>query len=121
MRARFCRFGGTTTTWSDHTVVSAISRLQSSPETAPPECNRTGRCATLRAPHPVLLLRRAIQAQINLRLYSTLDESWGSRQHLFHCRHAIAKFHFDLNQIHGRRSVAHCFATNTSGATPRNA
>src|SRR5215472_13228646 len=79
MRARFCRFGGTTTTWSDHTVVSAISRLQSSPETAPPECNRTGRCATLRAPHPVLLLRRAIQAQINLRLYSTLDESWGSR------------------------------------------
>src|SRR5215472_13989373 len=67
-----------TTTWSDHTVASAISRLQSSQETALPERNRTGRCATSRAPRPALLLRRANKAQINPGLYSSLDESWGS-------------------------------------------
>src|SRR5215472_17616308 len=67
-----------TTTWSDHTVASAISRLQSSQETALPERNRTGRCATPKAPRPALLLRRANKAQINPELYSSLDERWGS-------------------------------------------
>src|ERR1700746_2843941 len=80
MRARFCRSGRMTTTWADHTVASAISHLQSSQETALPERNRTGRCATPRAPRPALLLRRANKAQINPRLHSLLDEGWGSHQ-----------------------------------------
>src|SRR5262249_15602826 len=50
------------------------------PPAALPECNGTGRCAMLRAPRPVPLLRRAIKAQINPELYSSLDERWGSGQ-----------------------------------------
>src|SRR6516225_798410 len=83
-----------TTTWSDHTVASAISRLQSSQETALPERNRTGRCATSRAPRPALLLRRANKAQINPGLYSSLDESWGSGHHLPHNTYCLVRVRF---------------------------
>jgi len=63
-----------------HSAVSAISRRPPMPTAALPERNGTGRCATLRAPRPVPLLRRANKAQINPGLYSSLDESWGSGQ-----------------------------------------
>ena len=77
MLARFCRFGRTTTTWSDRTVALAISRLRSSQETALPERNRTRRCAS-EGSRPALLLRRANKAQIEPGLSSSLDELWGS-------------------------------------------
>ena len=78
MPARSCRSGRTTTTPSDRTLASAISRLRPTSKPAPPDRNGTGRCATRRAPRLVPLLRRANKAQINLGLYSSLDERRGS-------------------------------------------
>ena len=52
--------------WKDdyNTVRSAICRPLSLPNSAFPECNGTGRCATSRAPRPAPLHHRANQAQM---------------------------------------------------------
>ena len=73
MPARPCRSGRTTTTPSDRTAASAISRQRLTPNSALPTRNGTGRCATPRAPRPVPLLHRAKWAQINPGLRSSLD------------------------------------------------
>src|SRR5262249_38050703 len=72
--------GRTTTTPSDHTAGSAISRPSPTPTSVLPKRNGTGLCAIWRAPRPIPLLRRARQAQINLGLCSSVDERRGSGQ-----------------------------------------
>ena len=59
---------------------SAICRRRSTPISALPRCNGTGRCAHSGAPRPVPLHHRARQAQMRHRLYFQLDETWGSGQ-----------------------------------------
>src|ERR1700733_11790682 len=48
------------------------------PNSALPECNGTGRCATLRAPRPGPLHHRANRAQMKPGLSSSPDETKGS-------------------------------------------
>src|ERR1700733_9110169 len=50
------------------------------PNSALPECNGTGRCATLRAPRPGPLHHRANRAQMKPGLSSSPDETKGSAQ-----------------------------------------
>jgi putative transposase len=68
----------TITTRSDRTAVLAISHRRSTPDSALPRCNGMGRCAMPRAPRPIPLHHRATKAQINPRLYPSLDDRRGS-------------------------------------------
>ena len=56
------------------------ARLPSLPNSAFPECNGTGRCATLRAPRLAPLHHRANKAQMKPGLSSLPDEIRGSAQ-----------------------------------------
>ena len=62
------------------TVRSAICRPPSLPNSAFPECNETGRCATSRAPRPAPLHHRANKAQMMPGLSPLADEIRGSAQ-----------------------------------------
>ena len=70
--------GSTTTTPSDRTVRSAIYRLPNTPTAAFLESNGTARCATPRAPRPILLHHRALRTQMTSGLSPSLDEPRGS-------------------------------------------
>jgi Integrase core domain len=74
MHGKQCLFGAKTTTPSDHTAVSAICRRRYSPNSGLPGCNGTGRCTPWKAPRPDPWRHRDIRAQINPRLYPSLDE-----------------------------------------------
>ncbi len=63
---------------SGRTALSAICRQPYLPNSAIPECNGTGRCATSGAPRPVPLHYRAHRAQMKPGLFLSADETRGS-------------------------------------------
>jgi hypothetical protein len=67
---------------SGRTVRLAICRQPSLPNSAFPERNGTGRCATSRAPRPAPLHHRANKAQMKQGLSSLADEIRGPGHHL---------------------------------------
>src|SRR5450755_984878 len=78
MLARHWRSGKMTTTPSGRTAPSATCHLPSTPNSATPRGNGTGRLSCRGAPRPVPLHHRANAAQMTVGLYFQLDERRGS-------------------------------------------